>query len=186
MLKRDIRRSFAEVLAIEWRDIRGNVLTIAHPVKGHLAGDYEISGCLLAMLNMLPKKDKRVFPVHYPSLLTSFVRMRKRVANKLQRPDIAEICFKSFRHWGGTTIAEGTNGNVLIVKRMLRHKCITSTMKYVHAIKFEAKEFEETTATTVDEIRNLGKTGWQKYDELTVNGVQVHFYRRPKRSFGGT
>jgi len=69
----------------------------------------------------------------------------------------AEICFKSFRHWGGTTIAEGTNGNVLIVKRMLRHECITGTMKYVHAIKFEAKEFEETTATTVDEIRNLGK-----------------------------
>jgi hypothetical protein len=59
-------------------------------------------------------------------------------------------------------------------------------MKYVHAIKFEAKEFEETTATTVDEIRNLGKKGLQKYDELTVNGVQVHFYRRPKRSFGDT
>lgn len=175
-----------EVLAIEWRDIKGNKLTIAHPVKGHLAGDYEISGRLLAMINMLPKKDKRVFPSNYSSLLTSFVRMRKRIAVKIQRPELEEISFKSFRHWGGTTIAEGTNGNVLIVKRMLRHKCITSTMKYVHAIKFEAKEFEETTATTVDEIRNLGKTGWQKYDELTVNGIQVHFYRRPKRSFGGT
>ncbi len=158
-----------------------NILTIAHPVKGHLAGEYEISGRLLAMLSMLPKTDKRVFPTNYSNLLNSFTRMRKRVAAKLQRPEIAEISFKSYRHWGGTTIAEATNGNVLIVKRMLRHKCITSSMKYIHAIKFEAKEFEETTATTVDEIRNLGKTGWQKYDEIMANGVQVHFYRRPKR-----
>jgi hypothetical protein len=57
-------------------------------------------------------------------------------------------------------------------------------MKYIHAKKFEAKEYEETTVTTIDEIRNLGKGGWTKYDELTVNGVQVHFYRRPKRFFG--
>jgi hypothetical protein len=58
-------------------------------------------------------------------------------------------------------------------------------MKYIHVRKFEAKEFEETTATTVEEIRNLGKTGWVKYDEMTVNGIQIHFYRRPKR-FGGS
>jgi len=175
-----------EVLRIEWRDIKENILTIAHPVKGHLTGEYEISGRLLAMLSMLPKTDSRVFPINYPSLENSFNRMRKRVAAKLHRPEIAEISFKGFRHWGGTTIAENTNGNVLIVKRMLRHKCITSSMKYIDKVlKFEPKEFEETTATTVDEIRNLGKTGWQKYDEMAVNGVQVHFYRRPKRFIGG-
>jgi hypothetical protein len=43
---------------------------------------------------------------------------------------------------------------------------------------------EETTATTPDEIRALGKAGWVKYDEMTMNWVQWHFYRKPKR-FGG-
>jgi hypothetical protein len=39
-------------------------------------------------------------------------------------------------------------------------------------------------ATTPEEIRQLGKAGWAKYDEITVNGTQMHFYRKPKR-FGG-
>jgi hypothetical protein len=46
------------------------------------------------------------------------------------------------------------------------------------------KDYEETVATTVEEIRALGKAGWQKYDEMNVSGVQMHFYRKPKR-FGG-
>ena len=36
----------------------------------------------------------------------------------------------------------------------------------------------------LEEIRQLGKAGWAKYDEMTVNGVQMHFYPKPKR-FGG-
>jgi hypothetical protein len=54
-------------------------------------------------------------------------------------------------------------------------------MKYIHATTFNNNEFEETTATTVEEIRALGKEGWSIYDELTFNGVAIHFYRRPKR-----
>jgi galactokinase len=42
-------------------------------------------------------------------------------------------------------------------------------------------DFEETTATAPEEIRKLGKDGWTKYDEITVNGIQMHFYRKPKR-----
>ena len=136
------------------------------------------------MLNMLPKTDKRIFPTTYASLETSFLYIRRRLAAKLGRPQLLDINFKSIRHWGGTTIAENTNGNVLIVKQLLRHKCIESSMKYIHAKKFEPKEYEETTATTIEEIRNLGKGGWTKYDEITFNQVQVHFYRRPKRFTG--
>ena len=142
------------------------------------------SGELLTMLNTLPKTDKRIFPTTYSSLETNFLYIRKRLAVRLARPQLTEICFKSIRHWGGTTIAENTNGNMLIVKQLLRHKCIESSMKYIHAKKFEPKEYEETTATTIEEIRNLGKGGWTKYDEITFNQVQVHFYRRPKRFTG--
>jgi hypothetical protein len=46
------------------------------------------------------------------------------------------------------------------------------------------EDFEETTATMVEEIRALGKAGWVKYDEMMLSGTQIHFYRKPKR-FGG-
>ena len=77
-------------------------------------------------------------------------------------------------------LAHYTNGNVFTIKKMLRHKQIENNMKYIHTIQFKDDEFEETTATTPEEIRQLGKAGWVKYDEM--HGM--HFYRKPKR-FGG-
>ncbi len=99
----------------------------------------------------------------------------------LQNPRINSIELRSFRHWGGTKIAEYTNGNVLKVKQLLGHKRIENTMKYIGMINWKDSDYEETTATTPEEIRELGKTGWTKYDEITFNGVQMHFYRKLKR-----
>ena len=83
-------------------------------------------------------------------------------------------------------LAHYTNGNVLTVKKMLRHKSILNTMKYIHAVqKLKDEDFEEAVATTPEEVRQLGKAGWTKYDEMTINGTQMHFYRKPKR-FGGS
>jgi hypothetical protein len=42
-------------------------------------------------------------------------------------------------------------------------------------------QFETTTATTPEEIKKLGQAGWIKYDEITINGAQMHFYKKPKR-----
>ena len=78
-------------------------------------------------------------------------------------------------------IAHYTNGNVLTVKKLLGYKRTENTMKYIGMIHFKDDEFEETTATTPEEIRELGKAGWSKYGEMTFNGVQIHFYRKPKR-----
>jgi len=57
-------------------------------------------------------------------------------------------------------------------------------MRYIHTINFKEKDYETTSAITPEEILSLGKAGWQKYDEVTVAGVQLHFYRKAKR-FGG-
>ena len=45
-------------------------------------------------------------------------------------------------------------------------------------------DYEVTVASAPEEIRQLDKTGWQKNAEFTVNGVQMHFYREPKRFRG--
>jgi integrase len=120
----------------------------------------------------------------YHSTSQSFRRIRKRLAVKLQNPRLLNISFKSFRHWGGSMIAYHTNGNVLTVKKMLRHKAVENTMKYIHTVNFREKDFEVAVAAMPEDIQKLGKEGWIKYDEMTFNGKAMRFYRKPKR-FGG-
>ncbi len=74
-------------------------------------------------------------------------------------------------------IAHYTNGNVLAVKKLLRHKRIENTMKYIHMIHFKDDEFDVATATTVEEAKQLAAVGFEKFDE--VQGI--HVYRKPKR-----
>jgi len=80
------------------------------------------------------------------------------------------VSFKTFRHFGGSMIAEYTNGNVLTVKKMLRHKSMQSSMKYIHAITVKDGDYEIATAATIEEI--------VKYDKH--NGM--HFYRKLKKA----
>lgn len=174
----------SEILALEWKEIKENIITIAHPCKGHLTGQYQVTARLISMLMSLPKTDKRVFPTTYTAMNNCLRSLKKKVARKLQNPAILDITFKSFRHWGGSMIAHHTNGNVLTVKKMLRHKSVENTMKYIHTTNFAESDFEVTVATTPDDLRRLGKEGWQKYDEMIYSGTTMHFYRRPKRFSG--
>jgi hypothetical protein len=79
-------------------------------------------------------------------------------------------------------LAQYSNGNVLTVKKALRNKSVLNTMKYIHSIQnLRDDDFEEAVATTLEEVRQLGKAGWQKYGEMAIKGTQLHFYRKPKR-----
>ena len=174
-----------EILALEWKEIKGNIITIAHPCKGHYAGQYEVSNRLISMLNRLPKKDKRVFPTTYQVMLMCLNALKKKTARKQQNPAILDITFRSFRHWGGSMLAHYSNGNVMTVKKALRHKSVLNTMKYIHTVQnLSDDDFEEATATTPEEVRQLGKAGWNQYAQMSVNGTQMLFFRKPKR-FGG-
>jgi len=169
-------------LRIRRIDVNGNIITINFPVKGHYPGAIKVSSRLIAMLNSLPPESERFFPTTYTVMSSNYIRMRKRCAAMQQNPRLTAIELRSFRHWGGSMLAHYLNGNVLKVKQILRHKRVDSTMKYIQMLNLEDDdEFEVTSATTIDEIKKLGTAGWTKYDELTVNGEQVHFYKKPKR-----
>ena len=47
----------------------------------------------------------------------------------------------------------------------------------MYAVQFKDEDFEIATATTTEEIRQLGQVGFVKYDEL--NGIR--FYRKLER-----
>jgi integrase len=62
-----LKETFAdpkEILTLEWKDIKDNVISINRPVKGHLSGKIEVSTKLIAMLEALPKNSKLIF--HMP------------------------------------------------------------------------------------------------------------------------
>jgi integrase len=167
-----------EILALRWIDFSGNIITINRPVKGHLPGQAQISNKLAAMLNNLPKKAERIFPTTYATMAQSMRNLRRKTAEKLQNPRILNITFKSFRHYGGSWLAHITEGNVLAVKKALRHKRVENTMKYIHRLEFQdPQNYDVATASTIDEITHLAQAGFQKFDE--VNGI--HVYRRPKK-----
>ena len=167
----------SEALKIEWTDISSNIITINHPVKGHLPRQLQVSQKLLSMLGNLPKTSQRIFPATYVSMKECYKKVRKRTAQTLQNPRLLKISLVTFRHWGGTMIAHYTNGNVLTVKKLLGHKDVKSTMKYIGMIHFKDDEFDVTTATTIDEAKTILAAG---YDYVTEkNGIML--FRKPKR-----
>jgi integrase len=158
-------------------DISGNIITINHPVKGHLPRQLEVSNKLIAMLNALPKTSERIFPTSYMTIVSCFIAVRKKAAELQKNPRLLSIQLRTFRHWGGTMIAHYTNGNVLTVKKLLGHKRIENIMKYIGMIHFKDDEFEVTTATTVEEAKQVLSAGFEYVTEK--NGIML--FRRPKR-----
>jgi hypothetical protein len=74
-------------------------------------------------------------------------------------------------------IAHYTNGNMLTVKKLLGHKKIENSMKYIGMLEFKDNDFEVTTATTVDEAKEILTAGFDYVMEK--NGIML--FRRPKR-----
>jgi len=45
-------------------------------------------------------------------------------------------------------------------------------------IHFSDKDFGVATATTLEEVKQLGMFVWIKYDEMAFNGTTMHFYKK--------
>jgi integrase len=175
-----LKETFAdpgEALKLRWIDVSRNIITINHPVKGHLPRQLKVSNKLISMLNALPKNSERIFPTSYMTIASCFTAVRKRAAELQKNPRLLSIQLRTFRHWGGTMIAHHTNGNVLTVKKLLGHKRIENTMKYIGMIHFKEDEFEVATATTVEEAEQVISAGFEYVTE--TKGIML--FRRPKR-----
>lgn len=166
----------SEALRLKWIDIKGNVITINKPVKGHYPRHIEVSNSLISTLNALPKTSEYMFPTTYRNLARCYYMVRRKLVKKLNNPRLMSISLVTFRHWGATMLYHHSH-DILLVKKLLGHKNINSTMKYTQLVDFKDDDYEVTTASTEEEIKTLGRAGFMKYDEQ--NGI--HFYRKPKR-----
>ena len=179
-----LKETFAdpgEAMRLRWIDFspKNLTITINKPVKGHNPRQLKISSKITGMLDALPKTSERIFPTTYRAVYKSFMRIRRRVAVNTQNPRIKKISFKTFRHWGATMTYHFTK-NILLVKKLLGHKKITSTMKYTQLVQFEDDQFDVATATTVEEAKELLAVGSDYVTEK--NGIIL--FRRPKRFCG--
>ena len=184
-----LKETFAdpgEGLKIERRDVSGNFITINHPVKGHRPRTLEVSNKLIAMLSSLPHKSERFFDTTYNVMVGSYVRLRRRVAEATKNERIDWIELRTFRHWGGTHIAEITNGNVLIVMKLLGHKRVENSMKYINIWQLKFRNdtnYDVASATTIEEAKANLAAGFTYVQ--TVQGIML--YTRVKRiSLAGT
>jgi integrase len=117
----------------------------------------------MAMLNNLPRKSEKVFgdgPIN--SMKTTFIKARRRLADKLQNPRLLQISFHTFRHWKATMLYHQTK-DPYYVQHFLGHKSLRNTEIYInieHTI-FEATSDEFTVRVTdkAAEVKALLEVG---------------------------
>lgn len=152
-----------EALKIRWCDISGDIITVNFPVKGHRPRQIQVTPKLVAMLSSFPRKDERVFTIGYHSMFKTYSNLRKKAAAFHHNDKLLKIEFRSFRHWGATKIAHnssnGVNG-VLVAMKVLGHKQIASTMKYIGTMAYEEQSFDVEIAETLEDAVKLSKAGF--------------------------
>jgi hypothetical protein len=119
-------------------------------------------------------------------MLSVFVKVRRRLAAKIQNPAINRIELRSYRHWAGTKIAELSNGNPITVMKMLGIRNVTNAMKYVDIWKLSFKsetDYEYLEVTTPEELK-IALLGGYTHE---IDKFGASWFRRPKRiSLAGT
>ena len=108
----------------------------------------------------------------------TYSSMRKRTAQKLQKPQLLKISLYSLRHYFASKLYRQSGNNIVLVQRKLGHRRIQQTLTYIHQIVdgFEDEDFQTATAETVEEARKLIENGFTKADEFDG----IHIYKKRK------
>jgi integrase len=152
-----------ELATLRWIDLNNESRTVnIRPVKNHNPRILQVSKEFINMLERLPKKSERIFTL--PSLKASLTQQRKRLAYKFANPRLLKISFTTFRHWKGTMEYHRTR-DILYVQKLLGHKNIKNTMKYINLengiFQTANDEFLVKVATNVEEACKLIEVGFE-------------------------
>ena len=104
-----------------------------------------------------------------------WVRLRNTVAAKLMDPAFRTIRLYDLRHFAATMIYHKTR-DILYTQKMLGHRNLKSTLRYVQLIGFEEDDYTSAVAKTIKECQELVEAGFEYV--CTMQGVKVFRKRK--------
>jgi integrase len=106
-------------------------------------------------------------------------KTRNRLATKLNEPQLKTATMPNLRHRFATMKYDQTK-DILLIKQLLGHKKLETTMFYTQLITFnENEEYTCKTATNIKEAAELIEAGFQYVTEM--DGLKL-FRKRKQRS----
>jgi integrase len=168
---------YGEALKLQWTDLNteSSTISINAPEKGSNARAIKISMKLLTMLATLPHDRKTIFQYKNKDILRkAFYRARKRIAANTGNPRILQIHFHTLPHWKATQVLHQT-GNIYTVMKLLGHKSLSNTQKYIGLLPDLTDDYICETARTTQEIIKLVEKG---FEYITDNNGEKIFRKR--------
>lgn len=173
-----------EAWALGWDDfdLERKIVTLNPGVveKKGRPRQFKISDRLVAMLNRLPKKSGKVwYGVKSLKILRcSFSAQRRRLAFKLQNPNLKRITLHTFRHFYACKLYHDTK-DLLLVQSKLGHRNIQNTMVYTQLVEWDQpNQWTVRRPTTTKEEDELIEAGFEyvRFDDK----LNVPVYRKRK------
>ncbi|MGA2683173.1 MAG: site-specific integrase [Candidatus Bathyarchaeia archaeon] len=168
-----------EISRLRWQDIdfgQRNVRLRAEKNSNNRV--LPLSAKTIDMLCQLPRNKEHIFS-NADDMRSCYSIQRRNLSKKIANPNIALICFKTFRHWKGTTEQHKTK-DPWHVKEILGHKKISSTEKYIHLEQMmyleNSDQFTVKVADTLDAAIKLMEVGFEFH--ATVEGHQLFRKRK--------
>jgi integrase len=159
-------------------DLERGTITV-RTAKGGIGRVVQVRKQTLALLKAYLGKhsfglNDRPFP-RRRKMTGRWVRLRNTVAEKLMDPSFRTIRLYDLRHFAATMTYHKTR-DILYTQKMLGHRNLKSTLRYVQLIGFEEDDYTSAVAKTVQEVRELVEAGFEYVIE--VEGAKVFRKRK--------
>jgi integrase len=187
ILETGIRSGEAWLLKWENFDFERKTLTLnaGNCEKKGIPRQLKISDKLIAMLNLLRLKRQNseyVWNVGRPRSLgnfrSTFHLQRKRLAKKLQSPNLIRVTLHTLRHFYACRLYHDSK-DLLLVKAKLGHRNIQSTLVYTRLIDWEKPDIwtvRRPTTTKEEDALIEANFEYVRFDDQT----QTPIYRKRK------
>ena len=159
-------------------DLDTGVISV-RTAKGGLGRSLKVKAQTLALLRAYLGKhgfgiNDKPFPKRR-KMTGRWVRLRNTVAGKLADPAFRTIRLYDLRHFRATMTYHRTR-DILYTQRMLGHRNLKSTLRYVQLINFKDDNFTSAVANTLKEARQLVEAGFEYVCE--IDGARVFKKRK--------
>jgi integrase len=168
---------YGEAYKLKWTDYNTENGTLSiTPEKGSAPRCPRISTKLQAMLSTVPRTSNRIFDYKSKDVIRkNYQTARKRKTPNLGNPRIQQIHFHTFRHWKATQEFHKTN-NVILVMKLLGHKCLNNTQRYIQLLPDLSDDYVADVAHNTKEAVKLIEAG---YTFVQTIGDE-HIYKKRK------